>query len=47
MGELPQNERVNTNEQIGSKYVIQRKVYNLAKTRPDTRIKNFEKKKRH
>ena len=45
MGELPQNERVNTNEQIGSKYVIQRKVYDLAKTRPDTRIKNFEKKK--
>ena len=44
MGELAQNERVytnervNTNEQIGSTYAIQRKVYNLAKTRLDTRL---------
>ena len=44
MGELAQSERVNTNERIGSKYAIQRKVYDLAETRPDTRIKNFEKK---
>ena len=45
MVELAQKERVNTNERIGSKYAIQRKVYDLAKTRPDTRIKNFKKKK--
>ena len=38
MGELTQNERVNTNERIGSKYAIQRKVNNLAKTRLDTRL---------
>ena len=38
MGELAQNERVNTNERIGSKYAIQRKMYDLAKTRLDTRL---------
>ena len=47
MSELAQNEQVNTNERIGSKYAIQRKVYDLAKTRPDTQIKKFREKKRH
>ena len=38
MSELAQNEQVNTNERIGSKYAIQRKMYDLAKTRLDTRL---------
>ena len=38
MSELAQNEQVNTNERIGSKYAIQRKMFDLAKTRLDTRL---------
>ena len=38
MSELAQNEQVNTNERIGSKYAIQRKMNDLAKTRLDRRL---------
>ena len=38
MSELAQNEQVNTNERIGSKYAIQRKMFDLAKTRLDTKL---------